>query len=99
MQAFRLSLDNAVLFFEMCEEFHADTEDKRVELLGLFVQYGLVDQITETPKTKEEYIAHLNKHFNVADATNGSIGFLPITDDQPKRDSNARTDQSSSEYR
>ena len=64
MQAFRLSLENAMLFFEVCNELKADTEEKRLKVMNALVQLGKVDQITQTPKTKAEYIKHLQKHFN-----------------------------------
>lgn len=63
MQAFRLSLENAMLFFDVCNELKADTEEKRLKVMGAMVQLGKVEQVTQTPKTKEEYIKHLQKHF------------------------------------
>jgi hypothetical protein len=82
MRAFRLSVDNALLFYELCEELHANTEEERLQILNIFVQAGMVDQITDTPKTKEEYLAHLRKHFVVNDMTEGAIG----SSDAPKGD-------------
>lgn len=63
MRAFRLTLDQAVLFYEICDELKADTEEKRVAVLQAMAQYGQVEGITETQKTKEEYIKHLSEHF------------------------------------
>ena len=66
MQAFRLTADNALLFFELCHELKADTEESRLWLMGEMIKAGKVEQVTQTPKTKEEYIKHLSKHFNCA---------------------------------
>jgi hypothetical protein len=66
MRAFRLTLDNALLFYEMCLELKADTEEKRLAIMDAMVQFGKVEQVTDTPKTKEEYIKHLSKHFKCA---------------------------------
>jgi hypothetical protein len=63
MKAFRLSIDQAILFYEICDELKADTEEKRVAVLQAMAQYGQVEGITETQKTKEEYIKHLSEHF------------------------------------
>ena len=88
MQAFRLTAANAELFFEVCHELKADTEEMRLQILGAMVQLGRVESIVETPKTKEEYIKHLSKHFNVGvvEQTQDSIGFKLASDDQSKGD-------------
>lgn len=84
MQAFRLTLDNAMLFFELCKELKADTEEKRLSIMDAMVQFGKVEQVTDTPKTKEEYLNHLAKHFKVLNVSSkGSIGYR-TPDDLPK---------------
>lgn len=65
MLAFRLTVDNACLFFELCEKFNANTEAERVAILVEMSKFGQVESITETPKTKEEYVKHMAKHFKV----------------------------------
>jgi hypothetical protein len=69
MRAFRLSLENALLFYEICKDLNIETEEERLQILDIFVQSGKVDQVTDTPKTKEEYLTHLRKHFDVKDMT------------------------------
>lgn len=66
MLAFGLTVDNALLFFEICHELHADTVEKRLAIMDVMVKMGKVKQVVETPKTKEEYIRHLSKHFKCA---------------------------------
>lgn len=66
MLAFTLSVDNALMFFEICHELHADTIEERIAIMEIMAQFGKVNQIVETPKTKEEYIKHLSKHFKCA---------------------------------
>jgi hypothetical protein len=63
MQAFRLTLDQATLFFEICMEINADTEEKRMLVLAEMAKAGQVDGITDTKMTKEEYVKHLADKF------------------------------------
>ena len=51
------------MFYEICEELKADTEEKKVLILDTMAKYGQVEGITETQKTKEEYIKHITEHF------------------------------------
>lgn len=67
MRAFRLTPDNAIIFWELVQELNADTEEKRVAILDAMAEFGQIDSIVQTPMTKEEYINHLNKHFKVLD--------------------------------
>ena len=85
MMAFRLTADNALLFFEICHELKADTEEKRLAIIDAMIQLGKVEQVTQTKKTKEEYIQHLSKNFSVLDVkSHGAIGYR--TPDAPKED-------------
>jgi hypothetical protein len=63
MRAFRLTADQAVLFFEICAEIHADTEEKRLVVLSEMAKVGAVDGITDTKMSKEEYVKHLSSKF------------------------------------
>lgn len=84
MRAFRLTLDNAVLFWELCQIFKAETEEQRLYIMDCMIREGRVEQVTDTPKTKEEYVQHLAKHFNVAQiVSNGDIKPIML-DSQPK---------------
>lgn len=88
MRAFRLSLDNALLFYELCHDLKADTEEKRLVIMNELVQLGKVEQITDTPKTKEEYIKHLSQHFSVLNVEpKGSMGSV-TSHDLPKGELN-----------
>jgi hypothetical protein len=66
MQAFRLTADSALLFFELCHELNANTEPERLQIMAEMIKLGKVEQVTYTTKTKEEYIKHLQKHFTCA---------------------------------
>jgi hypothetical protein len=63
VRAFRLTADQAALFFEICMEIHADTEEKRLLVLAEMAKYGQVDGITDTKMTKEQYVKHLSEKF------------------------------------
>jgi hypothetical protein len=85
MRAFALTSDQALLFFELCHELGAETEEARTAILDALADVGQVKSITSTPMTKEQYTTHLAKHFKVGVIkSNGSIGSVPKTDDQPK---------------
>jgi inorganic pyrophosphatase len=74
MLAFHLTAEKALLFFEICGELKADTEEKKVAILEAMAELGQIQNIVQTPKTKEEYIQHLSKHFKVlkiGDTSNG----------------------------
>lgn len=86
MRAFRLTVDNALLFFDLCQELNLKTEAERLLLMDEMIRFGKVEQVTETNKTKEEYVKHLAKCFKVMQVeSNGSIGYR-MPDDRPKGD-------------
>lgn len=64
-RAYRLNLDQVELFFELCQELKADTIESRTVILNEMAKMGQVLSVTDTPKTKEEYISHMSKHFKI----------------------------------
>ena len=97
MRAFTLSLENTIIFWELCKELKAETEEERTAILDAVAELGAVKSIVSSSKTKEEYKQHLAKQFNAVELqSDGSIKAI-ILDDQPKGDSNGgTTDESSS---
>lgn len=81
--AFIMSVYAAEIFYSVCEELKADTEEERVRILQSMAQLGMLKNIVEIQKTKEEYIAHLRKHFKVTDLTKPSS--LSEQDDQQEK--------------
>lgn len=79
MKAFRLTAENACLFYEVCLAIGAETEEQKLAVLDAMVVLGKVEQVTETNNTKEEYIEHLSKHFKV-----GTIGYRHPTSPKEK---------------
>lgn len=77
MKAFFLNIDSAILFYELCAELKADTEEKRIAILNEMAEMGYVDNIVQTPKTKAEYLEHLSKHFNVMEYKDDHAGEQP----------------------
>jgi len=63
MMAFRLNVDQLELFFTICRELNADTEEKRVAILQAMAELKQVDGVTVTTKSKEEYLKHLSDKF------------------------------------
>lgn len=72
MLAFRLNLEQAEAFYELCSWYGADTEEKRTAILIEMARLGQVESVVKTEKTKEQYIKHLSKHFKVANLTQGA---------------------------
>ena len=70
MIAFRLTAEQAEIFFTLCHELRADTEEKRVAILREMANHGQIDSVTKTKMTQQEYVQHLAKHFgNVLNIT------------------------------
>ena len=63
MLAFKMSIAAASEFYRRAGLLEVDNLENRNKLLLQMVQEGLVDGVTETPKTPEEYLAHLRKNF------------------------------------
>ena len=66
MHAFTLTAENAELFFEVCHELKANTEEERVKILIAMAKMGKVENVCKTPMSKDEYIKHLSKNFKCA---------------------------------
>lgn len=69
MYAFRMTIAAASEFYRRCGLLTVDNEDARNALLLQMVEEGLVDGVTQTNKTPEEYLEHLKSHFDVLDLT------------------------------
>ena len=63
MKAIRLTADQAYLFFELCQELKADTEEKRLAIINTMAEFEEVESITQTSMTKDEYIKHISQKF------------------------------------
>ena len=70
MRAYHLTADEAMLFFEICHELKAETEEQRMVILNAMASHGKVGFVVDTPKTKDEYVKHLADKFgSVLDIT------------------------------
>lgn len=72
MKAYRLNIDQVEIFFQICHELNATSEESRTLILEVMAEKGLVDGITQTSMTKDEYVKHLSKHFTCAIVKNSS---------------------------
>ena len=77
MYAFRMTIAAASEFYRRCGLLETDNLENRNRLLLDMVGEGLVDGVTETTKTPEEYLAHLKKNFDVLDLTGANAPFDP----------------------
>ncbi len=57
-------------FYRRAEALGLETEEERTDLLILIAHEGLIKRVVHTNRTKEEYIADLQKNFGVIDLTN-----------------------------
>ena len=66
MLAFTFTAEQAELFFSVCHELKADTEEQRLQIISAMAKLGKVKNIVSTKMTKDEYIKHLAKNFTCA---------------------------------
>jgi len=57
------SVNEVELFFKVCQELNADTEEKRFQILEAMAQMGKIKNVVKTKMEKKEYVEHLAKHF------------------------------------
>ena len=63
MKAFRMTADQAEMFFSICQEMNWNTEEQRAAVLEAMAQLGQVESVVQTSLTKEAYIKHLADKF------------------------------------
>jgi hypothetical protein len=68
--AFRMSVASAAEFYRRAGLLEVDNTETRNALLLQMVEEGLIDGVTETTKSPQEYLEHLKKNFDVLDLTN-----------------------------
>ena len=71
MFSFHMDVDTACEFYRRAGEAKADTEEARTKILIQMVEEGLIKTVTQTNRTKEQYVADLAKNFEVLDLTGG----------------------------
>lgn len=72
MKAYQMSLDTAMIFYQLCEELKLNTERDRVSLLDLMAKEKKLQRVWETKRSKEKFIKDLAKHFNVVPIKNNA---------------------------
>lgn len=73
--AFKLTADQALLFFELCQELGFDDEPRRVALLHYLAQSGHVENVWTTSRSKEQLIKDLSLNFKVVQVKHKPVGF------------------------
>jgi hypothetical protein len=66
MLAFTLTIENTILFYEICKELNVTTEQEKIQILNAMAKFGKIQNICKTELSKEDYIKHLNKNFKCA---------------------------------
>ncbi len=65
--AFTMDIETAMLFYQRADAAGAKTEEERSKLLMQMVEEGLIKNVVATQRTEEQYLADLQKNFNVLD--------------------------------
>jgi ABC-type histidine transport system ATPase subunit len=63
MYAFTFTPENAMLFFEVCKELKAETEEDRLKIIKAMAELGKVENIVRTKMNPEDYAKHLASKF------------------------------------
>lgn len=69
MLSFEMTLATAVEFYERKKALGAVTEEECLAILLEMTHEGLIERITQTERTKEQYVADLQKNYDVLDLT------------------------------
>lgn len=69
LTCFTLSLEALQEFYARCLLFRAETEKERIDVLVEMAQEGWVDAVSQTGRTKEQYINDMSKEFQILDLT------------------------------
>jgi hypothetical protein len=62
---FELTAENAMRFFQLCQERKADTLEERLKILAELAEEHKVNRIGFCQKTQEEFIDHLKQEHNI----------------------------------
>lgn len=71
LYAFTMTLDAAEEFYRRVEQYEAITSTDRNAILAQMVQEGLIQGVTATNRSREEYVQDLQKNFSVLDTAEG----------------------------
>lgn len=64
---FEMTPETAMEFYRRSEERNATTESARMKILCEMAAEGLVQRVSQTNRTPDQYVADLAKNFEVAD--------------------------------
>lgn len=87
MRAFRLNLAQAEIFYTLCHELNADTEEKRLQIMDVLATLGQVEGITESSMSKDEYVKHIAKQFGTVLRVSPNMGTSKETQNGESTDS------------
>ena len=65
LTAFQLTVDQALMFFEICKEMDLNTEEQRARVLELMAEEWQVERMWTTHRTKDKFMADLARKFKV----------------------------------
>ena len=60
---FKMSVESAIKFYEICKEVKATTEEDKAIVLQEMAREGLIDNVVKTDRSKEQIIADMSKRF------------------------------------
>lgn len=74
LYAFSMTVQVAQEFYRRVEEYKADTPADREAILVQMVHEGLIRDVVVTERSREQYVADLQKNFNVLDVSKKKKG-------------------------
>ena len=63
--AFRMDLNTAIKFYDMCNELHLESEDERLDLLSEMIAARFDISVFKTNRTPDQIATDHSKHGNV----------------------------------
>ncbi len=76
MIIFTMTYEVAEEFYARCKKRKAETEEERTAILVEMAREGLLMGVSQTERTREEYVEDLSKEFNVLDVKpNGEVWY------------------------
>lgn len=72
LTVFNLTADAAIEFYQRCILENLNTEQERIDLLLEMAHEGKIVAISQTGRTKEQYIKDMTKEYVVWDLTSGT---------------------------
>lgn len=72
--AFMMTVDQALVFFQLCHDLKLETEEERVTLLSAMAKQGSVKNVWQTGRDQDQFVKDMARNYKI----------LRVKKDQPK---------------